>query len=324
MDWPAFYCPVHGQYLETTADTLFCKQGERFSLRLGIPRFVSEKTYADAFGSQWKRYRLTQLDSFSGVPITEDRMRRCLGEQLWADLSGKHVLECGCGAGRFTEVLLKQGARVTSIDLSEAVEANQQNCPQTSSHRIAQADILHLPFKLGQFDLVFCLGVIQHTPKPEVTMSALAEQVKPGGTLIIDHYTYAFSEFTKAAGFLRYFLKRLPPSSGLQCTERMVGTLLPLHRRVRYSRVGRMVLSRMSPVVCYYNAYPQLSEEMQHQWALVDTHDFLTSWYRHFRTRKQIERAMQSLGLEEIACWYGGNGVEARGRRPHSKAAEPI
>jgi 2-polyprenyl-3-methyl-5-hydroxy-6-metoxy-1,4-benzoquinol methylase len=316
MGWPAYCCPTHGEYLATTGDGLFCSRGERFSLRQGIPRFVPEKSYADAFGAQWKRYRLTQLDSFSGVPITEERLRRCLGDRLWAGLSGKHVLECGCGAGRFTEILLRQGARVTSIDLSEAVEANQQNCPQTSSHRIAQADISHLPLKLGQFDLVFCLGVIQHTPDPELTMSALAEQVKPGGSLVIDHYTYSLSEFTKAAWFLRQFLKRLSPAMGLRCTERMVDALLPLHRSVRQSRVGRMILGRMSPVVCYYNAYPQLSEEMQHEWALLDTHDFLTSWYRHYRTRKQIERAMKSLGLEEVICCYGGNGIEARGQRP--------
>jgi hypothetical protein len=69
-------------------------------------------------------------------------------------------------------------------------------------------------------------------------------------------------------------------------------------------------------VVCYYQAYPRLNDEMQYQWALVDTHDFLTCWYRRFRTRSQIERVMQSLGLEEVVCSYGGNGVEARPLRP--------
>jgi SAM-dependent methyltransferase len=47
-----------------------------------------------------------------------------MGDELFSSLAGKHVLEAGCGAGRFTEVLLKAGAYVTSIDLSSAVEAN--------------------------------------------------------------------------------------------------------------------------------------------------------------------------------------------------------
>src|ERR1700719_2064055 len=108
-DWPDFCCPVHGVCLEKEGDILCCRQGEKFFLRQGIPRFVDQRNYADAFGEQWKKYRLTQLDPFSGVPITEERLRRCLGEELWTSLTGKHVLECGCGAGRFTEILLRQG-----------------------------------------------------------------------------------------------------------------------------------------------------------------------------------------------------------------------
>ena len=300
-------------------EAFYCPQGERFPSLQGIPRFVTDRTYADAFGTQWKRYRLTQLDSFSGVPITEQRIRRCLGEELWASLPGKQVLECGCGAGRFTEILLKQGAHVTSIDLSDAVEANQQNFPQSPTHRIAQADILCLPFQAEQFDVVLCLGVIQHTPNPEKTMTALVGHVKPGGWLVIDHYTYSLSEFTKSAALLRFLFKRLPPAAGLQWTDKIVEKLLPLHRHVQHIRPVQMILSRFSPVTCYYKAYPQLSDEMQYQWALVDTHDSLTCWYRRFRTSSQIERVLRSQRMTDVKAWYGGNGVEARGRRPHSR-----
>ena len=50
-------------------------------------------------------------------------------EDLWRRLEREEridVLEAGCGAGRFTEVLLGlPGAAVTSTDLSAAVEPNQ-------------------------------------------------------------------------------------------------------------------------------------------------------------------------------------------------------
>src|SRR5262249_52430253 len=110
--------------------------------------------------------------------------------------------------------------------------------------------------------------------------------------------------------------KRLPCERGLQWTEGLVRMLLPLHSRVRGSRVLQALLSRFSPVLCYYRAYPLLSDEMQYQWSLLDTHDSLTCWYRHFRTRSQIERILTSHGLKDVECWYGGNGVEARARCP--------
>jgi SAM-dependent methyltransferase len=314
--WPAWCCPAHGLTLESDADGLYCPAGHRFERTSGIPRFAADGHYADAFGAQWKRYRLTQLDSYSKTTITRDRAMRCLGHELGSMLSGKQVLECGCGAGRFTEILLDLGACVTSVDLSDAVEANQDNFPQNGRHRIAQADIAALPFRPQQFDVVLCLGVIQHTADPERTIAQLYAHVKPGGALVIDHYTYSLSWYTKTAPLFRLYLKRLPADAGIRWTEKLVETFLPLHERVKGFRLGHMLLSRISPVVSYWHAYPQLTDLQQREWALLETHDALTDWYKHMRTRRAILRTLQRLGLEQIWCEYGGNGVEARGRRP--------
>jgi SAM-dependent methyltransferase len=316
--WPEWHCPMHRTKIDQ-GDTLACSGGHAFSRRNGIPRFVTNSNYADAFGAQWKKFRLTQLDSCTGTTISRDRARRCMGEQLWSDLEGKQILECGCGAGRFTEILLAKGAYVTSIDLSEAVDANQENFPQNETHRIAQADILYLPFAPNQFDVVFCLGVVQHTPNPEQTIAKLYEQVKPGGTLIIDHYTHNLSWYTKSAPLFRRYFRRLPPAKGIEYTERLVNIFWPLHNMARHFYPAQMVLSRLSPVICYYRSYPNLSEEVQREWALLDTHDSLTDWYNHFRTRGQIRQTLEQFGMLEIWCEYGGNGVEARGRRPGFK-----
>ena len=90
-------------------------------------------------------------------------------QALWQRLQQPatlEVLETGCGAGRFTEVLLSlPGVSLTSTDLSAAVEPNQLNCPQSARHRIIQCDINALPFRPRQYDVVVCLGVVQHTQK---------------------------------------------------------------------------------------------------------------------------------------------------------------
>lgn len=309
----AWVCPDHRATLRADAATLTCDRGHAFRIVKEVPRFVQTGSYAASFGPQWLRYRQTQLDSFTGKSLSTDRARRCIGEQAWNCLDDTQVLECGCGAGRFTEVLLAQGAKVTSIDMTEAVEANAANCPQSDRHRVAQADILKLPFSGRGFDLVFCLGVLQHTPVPEQTMAALFEQVRPGGLLVIDHYTYRLGYYLSTQPLARAVLRRLPPDMGLRATDQMVNALWPLHSRLRRYR---WLLNRVSPVYTYFDEFPELSDDQQRGWAFLDTHDALTDHYKWFRTKKQIERALRNLGVVEMEAWKGGNGIEARGRRP--------
>jgi SAM-dependent methyltransferase len=315
--WPAWVSPECGEELREERGALVGAKGPRYPIVNGIPRFVPETSYADAFGAQWNHYRTTQLDSCTGVPISSDRLKRGFGEELWESLKDKHILEAGCGAGRFTEVLLQRGARVTSIDLSSAVEANARNFPICAQHRVAQANIVHMPFAQGQYEVVFCMGVIQHTPDPDETIRALATQVKPNGWLVFDHYKYSLSSFTKLAEpIFRAWLKRMPTQKGIEWTERLVTVFLPLHKAVRHSHPAQALLSRISPVRCYYHGIPELNDQQQREWAMLDTHDALTSWYRHKRTSKQIVNLLESLRFVEIQCGLGTNGLVVRARRP--------
>lgn len=312
---PPYQCPEHREPL-AEGPTLACPRGHEFRVESDVARFVSSG-YAEAFGRQWQRFRLTQLDSHTGLPLSEERLRRCLG---WDDpagdprANGAAILEAGCGAGRFTEVLLRiTGAHVTSVDLSDAVVANAQNFPPSERHRIAQADIRRLPFAPHGYDYVICLGVVQHTPDPEETITALWEQVKPGGWLTIDHYTRNLSSLTRLGQLWRPVFKRLPEDEKLPAVERMVDRLLPLHRR--FGRYGN-VISRVSPLLTYYHRLPELRPELQREWSILDTHDALTDHYKHRRTVSQIRRLFESLGGVDIWVTKGGNGVEARMRRP--------
>jgi 2-polyprenyl-3-methyl-5-hydroxy-6-metoxy-1,4-benzoquinol methylase len=318
--WPEIVCPLD-RGLTAGDRAVVCEFGHRWRIDRGIPRMVpSGANYAESFGLQWRTYRTTQLDSHTGTTLSRDRARRCMGEECWQLLHSNrrpHVLEVGCGAGRFTEVLLSTGAYVTSTDLSDAVDANQETFPQDAKHRIIQADIGALPFVPRQYDVVFCLGVVQHTPSPERTIEKLYEQVRPGGWLVIDHYTYSLSEFTKTAPLVRLVLRRVSPETGLRWSNRLVDWFLPAHRAVRHHRFAQMLLSRVSPVLVYYHVLP-VGDQLQREWALLDTHDALTDRYKHFRTTRQISTCLRRLGAESIWCERGGNGVEARCRRPEA------
>jgi len=281
----------------------------------GIKYFAGINTYASLFGDQWKQYKKTQLDSYTGSPISESRLNRCMGD-LQNNLKGKLVLEAGCGAGRFTEVLLKQGATLVSSDLSSAVEVNIENFPLSENHLVIQADINDMPYADETFDVVICLGVIQHTPDTEKTIEDLYKLVKRGGTLVIDHYHYSKSNYLRLAPLYRTSLRKKTSDYTIPYTQKLIKKYLPLHKKFANNKLMSVLLNRISPVISYYTAFPQFSDELQQEWALLDTHDSLTDWHKRFRNKNQIAATLTKLGGAEIWCAYGGNGVEARCKKP--------
>src|SRR5262249_16081433 len=51
----------------------------RYEIRGFVPRFVGRHNYADNFGMQWQKFRQTQLDSYSGHPISASRFWKATG-----------------------------------------------------------------------------------------------------------------------------------------------------------------------------------------------------------------------------------------------------
>jgi SAM-dependent methyltransferase len=269
---------------------------------------------------QWNAFRTVQLDSYAGLTISRDRLTRLLGGTLEV-LKGKLVLEAGCGAGRFTEVLLNAGAHVFAVDLSSTVEANYENCKQSRNYFVRQADILYLHFLREQFDVVVSIGVIQHTPNPEKTISALYSQVKPGGLLVFDHYTCGYPVIP-SRHLLRFLLLRIPADFAIWFCKALVAILWPLHKllwKFRHyrgiSKLGHGFLY-LSPVVDYHEAYAQLGPDLLRAWAILETHDALTDVYKHLRSAEEIASYLQQCGMRDIETVYAGNGVEARARKP--------
>jgi 2-polyprenyl-3-methyl-5-hydroxy-6-metoxy-1,4-benzoquinol methylase len=294
---------------ELTAD------GISVEIKDNIPRFVTSGTYASLFGDQWKKFKKTQLDSYTGTTISTDRLNRCLGE-LKNNLTDKLVLEAGCGAGRFTEILLQKGAKLVSSDMSTAVDVNLENFPLSDHHLIIQADINDMPYMDETFDVVVCLGVIQHTPDSETTINSLYKLVKKGGALVFDHYTFTKSHLFRIAPLYRLYLKKKSAKETLHITHKLVKKYLPLHKKYSKNKLISVLLNRISPVISYYSSLPQLNNTLQEEWALLDTHDSLTDWYKRYKSNKQIISILKKLGAENIWCEYGGNGVEAKCKKP--------
>ncbi len=307
-------CPSHKTELVKELHQFDCQSGCSFSIVGGIPRFV-ENHYAEAFGFQWKKFANTQIDSFSGVPASRTRIQEACTVTVLESMRNKMVLEIGCGAGRFTELLLETGAFVVSTDLSKAVEANQLNFPINDRHLIIQSDVNTSPFRPAQFDFVICLGVIQHTPNPEETLESLVAELKPGGQVIIDHYAKSVKWFLSTAPLFRFFLKKLKPEVSFRLVQIIYSTSISFFKKSS-KRITRKFLYAIFPIVFFDNEFEGLTAEQKYEWGLLDTYDRLTDKYKHRRTPNQINAKFVKLGLEKVLTWKGGNAVISRGTKP--------
>ena len=291
------------------------ESGNSYQIIREIPRFVDSENYSDDFGSQWNRFPKTQLDSFTGLDISESRLARCFRGNL-SNLEGKKVLEAGSGAGRFTEILLKYGAIVHSFHFSNAVEANAKNNCDHENLVLVQADIREIPFPKASYDYVICLGVLQHTPDPKESIQSLWKMIKPGGALVIDHYQWKWRvvlppPIGQALDLYRLWILRLPKEKRFSTVKKLTDYWFPWHWRFRDSWLVTRILRRISPVIFHYPYIKLNDKEQYYTWSLLDTHDSTTDFYKHYRTSAQIRTYLEEIGATDIVVEIGGNGVEA-------------
>jgi 2-polyprenyl-6-hydroxyphenyl methylase/3-demethylubiquinone-9 3-methyltransferase len=99
-------------------------------------------------------------------------------------LTGKAVLDVGCGAGLLAEPLARLGAKVTGIDASPEViaVAREHAARQGLEIDYRAGDVQELE---GQFDLVTAMEVVEHVAEPAAFVRALAKRLAPGGLLIM-------------------------------------------------------------------------------------------------------------------------------------------
>lgn len=109
------------------------------------------------------------------------------------DLSGRPVLEIGCGMGFHSEMLVRAGARVTSIDLSPtSVEATRRRLELKGLEaEVREMDAEGLAFERGSFDRVWSWGVIHHSSRTGRIVREIDRVLRPGGDARLMVYNLA-------------------------------------------------------------------------------------------------------------------------------------
>ena len=123
-----------------------------------------------------------QFDSKMNMYDTNKRVQVIFDELLQEDISGKYLLDAGCGTGWFSKKACERGAQVVSMDLGEGLLSEVKK--KCNSSRIV-GSILEIPFNENTFDIIVSSEVIEHVPDPYQAIEELFRVLKPGGTLVL-------------------------------------------------------------------------------------------------------------------------------------------
>ena len=143
-----------------------------------------------SFGENWLNY----LDS-----LTQERFREAQHSLVHLlqteNLTGRVLLDIGCGSGLFSAAALSMGAySVISIDVDpksvQACEQIKQQVGATDAWVIQQGSILDDAFvqQLPVVDIVYSWGVLHHTGAMWQAITNAATRVKPGGLFVLAIY----------------------------------------------------------------------------------------------------------------------------------------
>lgn len=297
--------------------TLVCTSCKStFPIVRGIPRFVPQDHYTEAFGYQWLQHAKTQYDSFTGMPVSENRIRI---ETKWPEeIPGEKILEVGSGSGRFTEQLLKKKAFIASFDASVAVEANYASHGNNPSVLIVQADIYTLPFRDAYFDRLVCIGVLQHTPDPKKSIVSIVAKVRSGGQCTMDIYRRHpwYRQMWNTRFWVRPFVRGMKPERLYALCERYIHFMWPFACFITHLPYGRSINQKLLvPELMTSGKYRKFSNELHRQWALLHLFDWLNPTYDQPQHRETFHQWLTEAGLTQVETNVGYGGIEGRGQK---------
>jgi 2-polyprenyl-3-methyl-5-hydroxy-6-metoxy-1,4-benzoquinol methylase len=138
---------------------------------------------------------------------------------LPTNLQGLHILDAGCGPGKYAEILLAKGAVVQGVDISpNMIELAQKRNAKHSKH--FQVHNIVEPFTMFEnnvFDIVICPLVLEYIENWDATFKEFYRLLKPNGILVVSivHPFFDYNYFRSKAYFA---------TEKVQCTWTGFGT----------------------------------------------------------------------------------------------------
>ena len=266
-----------------------------------------QKNTQESFGYQWLRYDVNDEREDREIFLSDSQLSE-------NELKGKVILDAGCGMGRYTRIAGQMGGEVIGIDLSWSIlKAYQKTCYEPCVH-IIQGDLLNLPFRKKQFDIIYSLGVLHHTPDPRKAFANLSACLKEKGIMSI--WVYG------TAGKFRNF-KTNPLSK-----ERRKYVNNDITKGIHWfivtvreflSNTVRLITTRMYLPLLYLLCYPlaalgkvpllkYLTASVHSNWKvrLQENFDWFSPQYQSHHTKEEITGWFDAVKLKTVSVLEHG------------------
>ena len=103
-------------------------------------------------------------------------------EELYAERPFASYLDVGCGSGALLQEFVEREVHCVGFDRSQAIMA-YNNDRGIFPGFVGEVD--HLPLADSSFEMLTCLGLIEHLPDPVAALRELLRVMVPGGRAII-------------------------------------------------------------------------------------------------------------------------------------------
>jgi 2-polyprenyl-3-methyl-5-hydroxy-6-metoxy-1,4-benzoquinol methylase len=258
----------------------FIKNGSNF--------YILDKNdaYVDNFGKQWRDYRDVQIDSKNNFFISRDYLMEMLFDDINI-LKNKKILEIGSGAGRFTEYLSYYSKECVSLDLSSAIYHNIAKDKSNTS--FIKADFNKL-ISEKKFDIVFCRGVLQHTPNPLKSLLKIHSFINENGYVFFDVYKMPKIGYLHPKYFFwRPLIKNLIKYETFEkFLKKRIKFLLKIKRFIKSILFNSNFLSDSIIPVWDYEDKLNISKSKLEMWSVMDTLDGIYAKYDFPQKNKNI------------------------------------
>jgi 2-polyprenyl-6-hydroxyphenyl methylase / 3-demethylubiquinone-9 3-methyltransferase len=129
-------------------------------------------------------------------------------------VSGKRVLDVGCGGGILSDAMARRGADVLGVDLAgKALKVAQLHALEAGTNNVAYREVSAEALAAEapqQFDVVTCMEMLEHVPDPSSIVAACSALVKPGGWVFFSTLNRNAKAFLFAIVGAEHVLKLLP------------------------------------------------------------------------------------------------------------------
>jgi arsenite methyltransferase len=326
----AFVDPMDRRLPLTPAEDAYVSPaGRRYPVVNGIARFVESRDRAqaqtaDSFGYKWTRQ--PDWGARDSDDVIWSMWRGMFGfgpETLRELMTGKTVLDAGCGSGVALGLFAGWPAEIVAADISEAIDACKSRLDGKGRITFVQADLNALPFPDASFDVVWSSGVLHHTPDTFGALRSVARHVRIGGRVAFYVYVKKAPIREFVDDHIRQEISDLPPAEAWRRMEAL-------------TQLGRSLSAIKQPLViesdvpelglksgtydlqrfAYYNLFKCFwNDALSFDENVNVNFDWYHPKYAHRQTPEQVKAWLDQLELEPEFFNVGESGITVIARR---------